>query len=154
VVCICVADCRQAIVGVYFVQVIHLTGVGVLTSTITATTGGAERGTWLAETVAITAGTLSPPISQAADLWGRKWFVVFFTICGAVGCLIISRADGFNQLIAGQTIGAFHAGAQCLIHAIASEIMPRKYRPIAQAATATAGGLGGSVGARKLLPDV
>ena len=33
-----------------------------------------------------------------------------------------------------------------MIHAIASEIMPRKYRPYAQAATAAAGGLGGLTG--------
>lgn len=89
-------------VGVYFVQVIHLTGIGVLAQTITSQIGGEQSETWLAETVAITAGTLSPPVSQAADLWGRKWFVVGFTVCGAVGCLIVSRAESFGTLIGGQ----------------------------------------------------
>lgn len=97
-----VTDNLQAVVGVYFVQVVHLTGIGVLAQTITAEIGGLAKSTWLAETVAITAGTLSPPVSQAADLWGRKWFVVGFTVCGAVGCLILSRANNFGQLIAGQ----------------------------------------------------
>jgi MFS family permease len=101
---------------------------------------------WLTKTIAIVAGSLSAPVAQAADLWGRKWFVVGFTYCGAVGSLIASRANGFPQLIAGQTIGSFHAGAQTLVHAIASEILPRKYRPFAQAATAAAGGLGGITG--------
>ena len=135
-----------------------------MAQTITSQVGGETKERWLAETVAITAGTLSPAISQAADLWGRKWLVVGFTVAGAVGCLIVSRADNFGTLIAGQcmpyhstqayisadlvtAIGALPAGVQCLIHAIASEIMPRKWRTIAQAATATAGGLGGVVGA-------
>jgi MFS family permease len=91
-------------VGVYFVQVIHLTGIGVMAQTITSQIGGESSEQWLAETVAIVAGTLSPPVSQAADLWGRKWFVVGFTICGAVGCLILSRANNFGQLIGGQSM--------------------------------------------------
>ena len=92
----------QAVVGGYFVQVIHVTGLGVMAQTITAEIGGGSRATWLTETIAITAGTLSPPISQAADFWGRKWLVVGFTACGAVGCLIVSRADNFGTLIGGQ----------------------------------------------------
>jgi hypothetical protein len=75
-----------------------------MAQTITSQVGGETKERWLAETVAITAGTLSPAISQAADLWGRKWLVVGFTVAGAVGCLIVSRADNFGTLIAGQCI--------------------------------------------------
>lgn len=73
-----------------------------MAQTITAQVGGEAQERWLAESVAIVAGTLSPPVSQAADLWGRKWFVVGFTVCGAVGCLIVSRAQNFGTLIGGQ----------------------------------------------------
>lgn len=48
--------------------------------------------------------------------------------------------------IAGQAISALSQGAQPVIHAIASEILPRKYRPIAQASTNSAAVLGGILG--------
>ncbi|KAK5948536.1 hypothetical protein OHC33_010432 [Knufia fluminis] len=135
-----------AVVGMYFVQVVFSGGVGVLSGTITGVVGGGNRSTWLTASIAICAGILSPPISQAADLWGRKWLLIGFSVCGGVGCLIASRANNFGVLIAGQVIGALSGGAQPIIHAVASEILPRKYRTFAQAATATAGGLGGIFG--------
>ena len=127
-------DNLQAVVGVYFVQVVHLTGIGVLAQTITAEIGGSAKSTWLAETVAITAGTLSPPVSQAADFWGRKWFVVGFTVCGAVGCLILSRANGFGQLIAGQCTSPFpliihHAGISPLTWPMRQQLAPSMPAP-------------------------
>ncbi len=48
--------------------------------------------------------------------------------------------------IAGQAVAALAQGCQPIIHAIASEIIPRKYRPLAQSCTNTAAALGGLVG--------
>lgn len=113
---------------------------------MTAILGGADRSIWIVSIGALCGSTLSPPISQAADYWGRKWFVVGFTICGAVGTLIASRSQTFGQLIAGQVIACCAFGAQPLCHAIASEILPRKYRSLAQGACNTAAALGGGTG--------
>lgn len=137
---------KQAIVAIYFVQVLHLAGNGLLASNITAVTGGADKSTWLVSCMAISAAGLGPPVSQAADYWGRKWFVVVFTLAGFVGCLISSRATSFGMLMGGQTIGCLSIGAQPLVHAIASEIIPRNFRSLAQAAVNTSSGLGGIVG--------
>lgn len=82
---------------------------------------------------------------QAANYWGRKWFVVILTDSGTVGCLIASRANSFGLVIAGQSIGSLALGAQPLIHAIASEILPQKYRPLAQSSTNTVAAFKGVV---------
>ncbi|RVX68467.1 hypothetical protein B0A52_07890, partial [Exophiala mesophila] len=136
----------MAIVLIYLVQTLHLAGNGLLANTITSVTGGGAQSTWLVSCMAISAAALSPPISQAADYWGRKWFVVGFTAAGFVGCLISSRANTFGVLIGGQSIGCLCMGAQPLVHAIASEIIPRKYRSHAQAAVTAAACLGGIIG--------
>ena len=127
-------------------QVLHLVGSGLLSNTITSVVGGTNRATWIVNPIPIAAGVLGPPFSQAADYWGRKYFVVVPTLCGAVGCLIFSRADDFGTLIVGQSIAAVTSGAQPLLHAIASEITPRRYRSLAQAAANTAAALGAIVG--------
>jgi hypothetical protein len=85
-------------------------------------------------------------VSQAADYWGRKWFVVGFTASGCIGCVVASRAQSFSMVIGGQSIACLALGAQPLVHAIASEIVPRKHRSLAQSAVNVASSTGGIVG--------
>ncbi|KAK5051937.1 hypothetical protein LTR84_002740 [Exophiala bonariae] len=135
-----------AIVAIYFVQVLHLAGSGLLASTITAVTGGATQSIWLTAALGISAAALGAPVSQASDFWGRKWFTVGFSALGFIGCLIVSRATNFGMVIGGQSIACLALGAQPLVHAIASEIVPRKYRSLAQSAVNVASASGGLTG--------
>ncbi|KAK5047530.1 hypothetical protein LTR84_006627 [Exophiala bonariae] len=96
--------------------------------------------------MSISAACLGPPVSQAADFWGRRWFVIVLSSFGCVGCIIVSRSNSIGMAIAGQGISALSQGAQPVIHAIASEILPRKHRPFAQASTNTAAFVGGILG--------
>lgn len=48
-----------------------------------------------------------------------------------------------TMAIAGEVITGVSYGAQPLLHAVASEVLPRKYRPYAQAADNVAAALGG-----------
>ena len=64
---------------------------------------------------------------------------------GAVGSIIVARADTMNMAIAGQCVAGISYGAQPLLHAVTSEVLPRKYRPFAQAADNVAAALGGIV---------
>lgn len=50
-----------------------------------------------------------------------------------------------NMAIAGECVSGLSYGAQPLLHAVASEVVPRKYRPYAQAANNVAVALGGLV---------
>lgn len=51
-----------------------------------------------------------------------------------------------NMAIAGQTVAACAFGVQALLHAVMSEVLPRKWRPYAQATATVSAGLGGVVG--------
>ena len=62
---------------------------------------------------------------------------------GAIGSIIVARATSMNMVIAGFTISGFSYGAQPLLHTVASEVVPRRYRSWAQAADLCANALGG-----------
>jgi MFS family permease len=50
--------------------------------------GGADKTTWLVQIVTIIIAVLSPPISEAADLWGRKWLLVVLSGLGVVSAIL------------------------------------------------------------------
>jgi MFS family permease len=105
--------------------------------------GGSDKTVWLSQAIVILTVVLGPPVSQAADLWGRKWFLVVLTACGFVGSMVVARATSMGMAIAGEVICGLVYGSQPLLYAVVSEILPRKYRPAAQGGINASLGLGG-----------
>ncbi|KAI9048965.1 hypothetical protein LZ554_006814 [Drepanopeziza brunnea f. sp. 'monogermtubi'] len=130
---------------IYFAQLFNVVGSGARAQDIAAAVGGSTKSVWLTSAIAIITTVLSPPIAQAADYWGRRWFLIILTGCGAVGSVIVARATSMDMAIAGEVVIGISYGAQPLLHAVASEVLPRKYRPFAQAADNVAAALGGLV---------
>lgn len=108
--------------------------------------GDTSKAVWFSTSITIANITLNPPISQAADFWGRKWFVVIPNAIAIPGCIIISRANNIGTAIAGFCIMGLAWGSQSLLFSVASEILPRKYRGIGQASVNISSGLGGIFG--------
>jgi hypothetical protein len=69
---------------VYVAGVFNLVTVGAYGRDIAVVVGADAQytSTWLVQVVTILIVVLSPPISEAADLWGRKWLLVGITGCG------------------------------------------------------------------------
>ncbi|KAH7632551.1 major facilitator superfamily domain-containing protein [Sordaria sp. MPI-SDFR-AT-0083] len=134
-----------AICVIYFVQIYNVVGCGAQTNTIAITLGKGSTadGVWLSSSIAIGTAVLSPIFSQSADYWGRRWFLVISTLIGAVGSIIVARATSMNMAIAGFAITSISYGAQPLLHAVSSEVLPRRYRSWGQAADLVANGFGG-----------
>jgi MFS family permease len=133
-----------AVCMLYFAQLINVVGAGAQTQDIVAVLGDSSNGVWLTSVIAIMTVVLSPPVSQAADYWGRRWFLIGLTACGIIGSIIVARATSTSMAIAGFTVTSISFGAQPLLHAVNSEILPRRQRPYAQGVTnasAAAGGL-------------
>ena len=63
-----------------------------------------------------------------------------------IGCIIVGRANSMGMAIAGQVIAGISYGAQPLVHAVPSEVLPRRVRPVAQAAVNVAAALGSVLG--------
>lgn len=108
--------------------------------------GGTDKTVWYASCITIMTVALNPPISQAADYWGRKQPLIALSLVGVIGCIVISRAQTSRTIIAGFAILGLNFGCQSVILAVLSEILPRCYRPIGQASASLAASLGGVIG--------
>ena len=132
-----------AVTTVYFAQLVNLVGSGAYRTAIAATVEGASGTTWLIATTVIFNTLLGIPVTQAADHWGRRWFLIVPTFCGVIGSIVLSRANSMNMAIAGEAIASISYGAQPLLHAVASEVITHRNRTAAQATISIGQGLGG-----------
>ncbi|KIW16436.1 hypothetical protein PV08_06488 [Exophiala spinifera] len=121
-------------------------GAGLLARDITAVTGDPSNANWFTVIIGLGAVTLQAPVSQAADYWGRKVFMTFFSAMGFVGCIIVSRAQNPATTIAGFTVLSLGSGTQALGGTICSEVLPRKYRSYGSAAYQSSASFGVMVG--------
>ena len=130
----------------YFSQLVAVVGSGLLAQSVQKFFGGNNESTWMSQAITVFTVVLSPPFSQCADLWGRKWPITFALFCGCIGSIVASRAQSMGTVIAGYCIQGICFGAQPLLHAVVSEILPRKQRPIAQGSVNAVAGLGAFIG--------
>lgn len=89
---------------------------------------------------------LSPPVAQAGDYFGRRWFLILCNLAGLVGAIVVSRAHSVATTMVGFVITGLAFGCQALLNAVVSEILPRRYRPLAQATVAMSSSLGAIIG--------
>lgn len=101
---------------------------------------------WFSAPITIMTVVLGPIVSQAADYWGRKWFLVVLTLFGAVGSIVVARAATMNVAIAGFCIIGIAFGTQPLLHVVTSEVLPRRWRAWGQAADMLSNSLGSILG--------
>lgn len=124
-------------------QMVAVVGSGLLSQQTSAYLGDASVAAWNSEILTIFTLALSLPLSQAADYWGRKWMIIVPSLLAIAGFLIISRAHSIGMLLAGLCVSGPAIGTQTLFNAIASEVVPRKYRAAAQASLGATTGVGG-----------
>lgn len=118
----------------------------MLARDIAATTDEPSNANWYTIIIGLGAVTLQAPVSQAADYWGRKVFMTFFSAMGAVGCIIVSRAQSPASTFAGFTVLSLSSGTQALGGTICSEVLPRKYRSYGSAAYQSSASFGVMIG--------
>lgn len=92
--------------------------------------------------MAILTVVLGPIVSQAADYWGRKWFLVGLSLSGALGGFITARASSMVMAIAGCCLIGTAFGMQPLLHTVVSEVLPRAWRGWAQSISMLSNALG------------
>ncbi|KAK5047456.1 hypothetical protein LTR84_006552 [Exophiala bonariae] len=95
--------------------------------------GGEAQSIWLLQSGTIIIAVLSPAISEAADLWGRKWLLVGLSVLGVIGCVVTGSASSMATALGGQILSGIACASQPLVHAIPSEVIPRQFRAFAQA---------------------
>jgi MFS family permease len=118
----------RAINAVSFAQITAIIGSGLLASAIAQLVGGVDKTLWFTQTINVLTIAVALPVSQMADYWGRKWILVVLTLLGCIGAILVSRAQSVGTVIAGFTLVGMNVGAQPILYAVASEILPRRQR--------------------------
>jgi MFS family permease len=85
---------------------------------------------------------LSPLVGRLSDILDRKYLAAVPPLIAFVGAVISAKATDMNMLIGGGILIGTTLSTISIIQAIPSEILPLKYRPLAQGLA----GMGGTVG--------
>ncbi|KAB5515524.1 major facilitator superfamily domain-containing protein [Coniochaeta sp. 2T2.1] len=131
-----------AVCLIYFAQDFAPVGAGSQGQVIAGIFGRTQDASWITAVIAIMTVVLGPIVSQASDYWGRKWFLIVLTFIGAAGAVIVSRAHSMSMIIAGFSVIGIDFGVQPLLHTVASEVLPRRWRAWGQAAVMISNALG------------
>ncbi|KAI8722730.1 hypothetical protein NCS52_00417700 [Fusarium sp. LHS14.1] len=124
-------------------QVLAIVATGAFSRNVAAVVGGEDKYVWIPQGLVICVTFTAAPIAQSSDFWGRRYPILICTALCLIGSLLISRAVSMTMAIAGSLLVGVGSGSSSLLYAVASEIMPRRYRPMAQAGVNVANSLGG-----------
>lgn len=98
-------------------------------------------------------GVLSPIVGRLSDILDRKWLVSIPPLIALVGAVVSATAKSMFTLIGGGVLIGVTLSTLSILQAIPSEILPLKYRAIANGAGflgSAVGGVVGSLGAGKV----
>ncbi|KAK5444376.1 hypothetical protein LTS15_010491 [Exophiala xenobiotica] len=125
------------------VQVFALQGPPAVLSIIGKDLDNPDTQTWVPNSLSLVQAVLGPVISAASDTFqARKFILVGSSLISLVGAAIAPGSHDIYRLIAAQTLIGVGFASVPLAYAVPSEILPRKWRPMAQACMNIAAALG------------
>lgn len=106
-----------------------------------------EAEAWIPNACTLVQAVLAPILCSASDLFqARKYILIGTGIIALIGCAIAPGSYAINRLIAAQALIGVGPASLPLVYVIPSEILPRKWRPVAQAAINVASIIGACAG--------
>jgi MFS family permease len=90
---------------------------------------------------------LSPIVGRLSDVTNRKYLAAIPPLIAFVGAIISAKAESMKTLIGGGILIGTTLSTISIVQAIPSEILPLKYRPLAQGLA----GMGGTVGGLQVI---
>lgn len=96
---------------------------------------------------------LSPIVGRLSDILDRKWLVSIPPLIAFVGAVVSATATSMSTLIGGGILIGVTLSTLSILQAIPSEVLPLKYRAVANGAGflgSAVGGIVGSLGAGKV----
>lgn len=86
---------------------------------------------------------LSPIVGRLSDVFDRKYLAAGPPLVAFAGAVVSARATSMNMLIAGGILIGTTLSTISIVQAIPSEILPLKYRAVANWFAFVGGSLGG-----------
>jgi MFS family permease len=86
---------------------------------------------------------LSPLIGRLSDVLDRKLFATIPPLIAVVGSIICAKASSMNMLIGGGILIGITLATISIVQSIPSEVLPLKYRAVANGFAYVFGAVGG-----------
>ncbi|KAF4338445.1 siderophore iron transporter [Fusarium beomiforme] len=115
-------------------QTIAVQGPPAVITYIGRSLNNTDAEAWVPNACTLVQAVLAPILCSASDLFQvRKYILIATGIIALIGCAIAPGSYTINRLIAAQALIGVGPASLPLVYVIPSEILPRKWRPVAQA---------------------
>ncbi|TVY37231.1 Trichothecene efflux pump [Lachnellula subtilissima] len=108
--------------------------------------GDAEISGWIIQGPLLMQSVLSPIVGRLSDVVDRKYLAIIPTVISFVGAVVSAKAKSMSVLIGAGILVGSTLSTISIVQAIPAEVLPLKYRPIANGFAFVGGALGGLIG--------
>ncbi|KAK6850597.1 hypothetical protein PG987_000231 [Apiospora arundinis] len=129
-----------------FTQTYVVVAAGSVIAFIVRDIGNAPLSGWIIQGPLLMQSVLSPLVGRLSDVLDRKYMASVPPLVSLVGAVMSAKATSMSMLIVGGILIGASLSTAPVIHAILAEILPLKYRTVANGLAFIAGALGGLVG--------
>ncbi|CAO2648673.1 Nn.00g079400.m01.CDS01 [Neocucurbitaria sp. VM-36] len=128
-------------------QVFVVVAAGSVLAFIIRDLGEPAIASWVIQGPLLMQSVLSPLVGRLSDVLDRKLFATIPPLIACVGSIICAKATSMSMLIGGGILIGVTLATISIVQSIPSEILPLKYRALANGCSGAAGTIGGLVGA-------
>lgn len=98
---------------------------------------------WLSQGPLLLQAVLSPIVGRLSDVVDRRYLASIPPLIAFAGAVMSARADSMSTLIGGGILIGVTLSTVSVVQAIPAEVLPMKFRPLANGFAFVAGSLGG-----------
>ncbi|KAK4935167.1 hypothetical protein LTR10_023730 [Elasticomyces elasticus] len=127
-------------------QVFVVVAAGSVIAFIIRDLGDGAIAGWIIQGPLLMQSVLSPIVGRLSDVLDRKYLAAIPPLIAFVGAVISAKATSMSMLIGGGILIGVTLSTISIVQAIPSEVLPLKYRALANGFAFLAGAIGGLVG--------
>lgn len=124
-------------------QVYVVVAAGSVIAFIIRDVGDASLAGWIIQGPLLMQSVLSPIVGRLSDVLDRKSLATIPPLIAFAGAVVSARATNMNMLIGGGILIGTTLATISIVQAIPSEILPLKYRALANGFAFVGGAVGG-----------
>lgn len=136
-------DNTDEILGSIFAQIFVVTAAGSVIAFIIRDLGEPGLAGWIIQGPLLMQSVLSPIIGRLSDVLDRKWLASIPPLIAFAGAVVSAKAQSMSVLIGGGFLIGVTLSTNSILQAIPAEILPLKYRAIANGFAFLGGAAGG-----------
>ncbi|KAI1653984.1 MFS general substrate transporter [Daldinia decipiens] len=127
-------------------QVFVVVAAGSVIAFIVRDLGDASIAGWVIQGPLLMQSVLSPIVGRLSDVLDRKFLATVPPLIAFVGAVVSAKATSMSMLVGGGILIGTTLATISVVQAIPSEILPLKFRPLANGFAFIGGAVGGLIG--------